>query len=130
MKVENVRVEAIRPNPDNPRKITRKELEKLKNSIQEFGLVDPIIVNRHDTRNGIIIGGHQRLEAAKSLGYTEVPVTYVDLTQEREEQLNIALNRISGEWDEDKLQNLLKRMYDDGIPITHTGHQRERLEQD
>ena len=92
----------------NPRQITDDEMEKLKNSINEFGYVDPIIVNKH---NNHIVGGNQRYEALKSLGYTNVDVIFVDEPDlNREKALNIALNKISGEWDEVKLNQIFTEM--------------------
>lgn len=128
MQIEERTISSLKPNPDNPRRITRKELDKLKKSILEFGLVDPIIVNKHQTRKDVIVGGHQRVEAAKSLGILTVPVTYVELTQEREEALNVALNRISGDWDEEKLQSLIRKLYEEELPLNLTGLDDAELE--
>ena len=92
----------------NPRQITDDEMEKLKNSINEFGYIAPIIVNKH---NNHIVGGNQRYEALKSLGYTDVDVVFVDESDlNREKALNIALNKISGEWDEVKLNQIFTEM--------------------
>ena len=78
----------------NPRQITDDEMEKLKNSINEFGYIAPIIVNKH---NNHIIGGNQRYEALKSLGYTDVDVIFIDESDSnREKAINLALNKISG----------------------------------
>lgn len=97
----------------NPRQITDEEMEKLKNSINEFGYVDPIIVNKH---NNHIVGGNQRYEALKSLGYTDVDVIFVDEPDlNREKALNIALNKISGEWDNEKLTQIFKDMKVEGF---------------
>lgn len=105
----------------NPRKISENEMRRLKKSIQEFGFVDPVIANKRTGRENIIIGGHQRIEAAKELGYVTVPVTYVDLDEEKEKMLNTALNRISGEWDEDKLVQLLIDLDKKNADLTLTG---------
>ena len=92
----------------NPRQITDDEMRKLKNSINEFGYIAPIIVNKH---NNHIVGGNQRYEALKSLGYTDVDVIFVDEPDlNREKALNIALNKISGEWDEVKLNQIFAEM--------------------
>lgn len=92
----------------NPRQITDEEMGKLKNSINEFGYIAPIIVNKH---NNHIVGGNQRYEALKSLGYTDVDVIFVDEPDlNREKALNIALNKISGEWDEVKLNQIFTEM--------------------
>jgi ParB-like chromosome segregation protein Spo0J len=79
-------------------------MDALTRSIQEFGVVDPVIVRRADRT---VVGGHQRLRAARRLGLDRVPVVFVDLSVERARLLNLALNRISGEWDEELLARLL-----------------------
>ncbi len=81
--------------------------EKLKHSIQTFGFCEPLIFNR---RTGQLIGGHQRLTVLKDLGYTEAEVVVVELPLEREKAFNIALNKIQGDWDEQKLALLLDEL--------------------
>ena len=98
-------VSVLKPAEYNPRKKLKagdKEYEKIKNSIEEFGFADPLVVNSDMT----IIGGHQRLTVAIDLGYTEVPCAVVDIDKVREKALNIALNKITGAWDEDLLAEL------------------------
>ena len=103
----------------NPRQITDDEMEKLKNSINEFGYISPIIVNKH---NNHIVGGNQRYEALKSLGYTDVDVIFVDEPDlNREKALNIALNKISGEWDNEKLTQIFKDMKVEGFDLELSG---------
>ena len=110
----------------NPRQITDDEMGKLKNSINEFGYVAPIIVNKH---NNHIIGGNQRYEALKSLGYTDVDVVFVDEPDlNREKALNIALNKISGEWDFVKLADILDDLELDDFDISLTGFDDLELE--
>ena len=121
MEIVNVLIKDLKPNEKNPRRITKREMQKLIRSITEFGFVDPIIVNKNKARYNVIIGGHQRVEAAKKLKLTEVPVTYVDMNEEKEQLLNIALNEISGEWDDDKLLELLKELEERGVDLTLTG---------
>lgn len=121
MEIVQVDIKELRPNPKNPRKITKAELRKLVRSISEFGFVDPIIVNKNKDRYNIIIGGHQRVEAAKVIGMKTVPCTYVDLPEDKEHMLNIALNEISGEWDDEKLYTLLKELQDKDLDLTMTG---------
>lgn len=128
MDVEQRNPNDLKPNENNPRRITRKELDKLKHSLREFGFVDPIIVNKHADRKDVVVGGHQRLEAAKAIGLKTVPVTYVDLPRDREEALNIALNRISGDWDEEKLELLVRKLYEDELPLNLTGFDDAELE--
>lgn len=100
-------LKAIKPAPYNPR-VTLKpgdaEFEKLRRSIEKFGLVEPIVVNK---RTGHAVGGHQRLGVLKQLGYDQVDVAIVDMPLDQEKALNIALNKISGRWDQDKLTSLM-----------------------
>ena len=110
----------------NPRQITDDEMEKLKNSINEFGYVAPIIVNKY---NNHIIGGNQRYEALKSLGYTDVDVVFVDEPDlNREKALNIALNKISGEWDFVKLADIIDELELNDFDIPLTGFDEQELE--
>ena len=83
----------------NPRKWSEETISQLKESITKFGLVDPIIVNKHKGRENIIIGGHFRVKIAKDLGMKDVPVYYLDLDEKREKELNLRLNKNVGEWD-------------------------------
>jgi len=100
-------VDRLRPWPGNPRQMPADELEKLKRSIQSFGFVEPLVVRRQDNT---IIGGHQRFEAAKALGYATVPAVCVDITEAEAKALALALNRISGEWDLPRLGQLLEEL--------------------
>lgn len=110
----------------NPRQITDDEMGKLKNSINEFGYIAPIIVNKH---NNHIIGGNQRYEALKSLGYTDVDVVFVDEPDlNREKALNIALNKISGEWDFVKLADIIDELELNDFDIPLTGFDEQELE--
>lgn len=102
--IEHVPLDDLQPDPANPRHITSSELEALTRSISEFGLIDPILARRAD---GTVIGGHQRLLAARKLGLKEVPVIYLDLTEEKARLLNVALNKISGSFDQELLARLL-----------------------
>lgn len=103
MEVINVKIDTLLPSEYNPREITDRDFVSLKKSIKEFGFVEPLIVNKKN----VLVGGHMRWRAAKELGLTEVPVFYVDLTPEKEKILNLALNRIVGRWDYDKLEEMV-----------------------
>ncbi|MES2225761.1 MAG: DNA modification methylase [Patescibacteria group bacterium] len=95
----------LKPAEYNPRKISKEALTQLKESISRFELVDPVIVNGAPKRKNIVIGGHMRLRAAKELGHKTVPVVYVQIPSLRKEQeLNLRLNRNTGEWDFEKLK--------------------------
>jgi hypothetical protein len=87
----------------NPRQMTEHQYEHLKNSIDQFGFVDPIIVNVHPKRKDIVVGGNHRLHIAKAVGLKELPTVEVSLDLERERELNIRLNKNTGEWDFDEL---------------------------
>ena len=89
----------------NPRQLTKDQHQHLKDSIQRFGLVDPILVNKHKTRENIIIGGHQRVRVAKDLDIDKVPCIELSLTYEKERELNVRLNKNTGEWNWDELAN-------------------------
>ncbi len=124
---EKIKIEALKPAEYNPRKKLKpgdKEFEKLKKSIEEFGYIEPIILNK---RTNTVVGGHQRLEVMKHLGYTEVDCVIVDLDEKKEKALNIALNKISGEWDEALLTDLLKELDTDGI-VSLTGFDLDELD--
>jgi DNA modification methylase len=107
MRIENVEVTRINPAPYNPRKDLQPgdaEYEKLSRSIQEFDCVEPVVWNE---RTGHLVGGHQRMKVLMARGDTEVAVSVVDLPVEKEKALNLALNKISGDWDHDKLARVL-----------------------
>lgn len=108
-----VKVTDLIPSDYNPRKWSKEQVEQLKESIQRFGIVDPVIANIADNRKNIVIGGHFRLEVAKQLGYTEIPTVYLNIPEiDRERELNLRLNKNQGEFDYSLLakfdENLLK----------------------
>jgi DNA modification methylase len=107
IQIEHVPIEQLKPDPANPRRISDQELETLTRSIREFGLIDPIIARKEDHT---VIGGHQRLLAARRLGYKTVPVVFADLSLEQARLLNIALNKISGSFDQELLARLLSEL--------------------
>ena len=90
----------------NPRQLKKEQYQNIKESLQRFGFVDPVIVNKNKDRKNIIIGGHQRVKVAKDLKYTEIPCLELDLPLDKEKELNIRLNKNVGEWDYDILANL------------------------
>ena len=100
------------------------EYERIKRSIETFGFVDPIIANA----DGTIIGGHQRYNVLRDLGYDSADVVVVDKTKEEEKALNIALNKISGEWDEEKLYELLMELDLSDIDMQLSGFTHSELE--
>lgn len=104
MKIEKVPINDLKPAEYNPRRLTGKQEEDLSESLKRFGLVDPIVANKYPGRENVVVGGHQRLKVAKKLGYKEIPVVFVNLTPEKEKELNLRLNKNTGEWDLDLLK--------------------------
>lgn len=102
--MEKRNVESINPSKYNPRNISIEDFENLKKSLIQYGCVRPLIINK---KSDILVSGHQTLKAAKEIGLKEVPVLYVDLDEINEKKLNIALNKISGEWDYGKLNEII-----------------------
>ena len=101
MELEKVKIEELEPATYNPRQISTKQFNDLKESITKFGMVDPLIVNKCYT----IVGGHQRYKICKQLGYKEIGCIILDLDKEQERELNIRLNKNTGEFDMDILAN-------------------------
>ena len=129
MQWKTLSVEALRPAAYNPRKKLKpgdKEYEKIKNSIQEFGYVEPIIVNYDMT----VIGGHQRLTVLKDLGYTEVQCVEVHIEDENKvKALNVALNKITGSWNEQLLADLIVDLQSANFNTDFTGFEAPEIEQ-
>lgn len=128
MKIENRRIIDLKPAEYNPRKALTPddaEYQNIKRSIETFGYVDPIIINS----DGTIIGGHQRCTVLSDLGYEEVEVVVVDLNKQDEKALNVALNKITGEWDNLKLKDLLIELDLGDYDISLTGFNNKDLEE-
>lgn len=129
MEWKTLSVDALRPAAYNPRKKLKagdKEYEKIKNSILEFGYVEPVIVNYDMT----VIGGHQRLTVLKDLGYTEVQCVVVHIEDEHKvKALNIALNKITGAWNEQLLADLLVDLQSVDFNTDLTGFEAPEIEQ-
>lgn len=137
MEIEKIKITDIKPAEYNPRKISNEEFNKLSNSLNEFGLVDPIIIN---LKNNKIIGGHQRYEVLLDtymqnndffaelnllkLGDIGWIFTETDLkvkSEDHEKALNLALNKISGEWDTTKLTEILNELEESELNLDLTG---------
>jgi hypothetical protein len=122
MQIRTIALDRINPAPYNPRldlKPGDPEYQKLERSLNEFGCVEPLVWNN---RTGHLVGGHQRFKILKARGHTHLRVSVVDLPLEREQALNIALNKISGDWDEKKLAELLDELTRvPGLEIELTG---------
>ena len=122
MDIRTLKLSDLNPAKYNPRKELKPgdtEFEKLKRSIESFGYVELIVVN--ETTGFTVISGHQRLSVLKALGYDSVECIVVSLDATREKALNIAMNKISGEWDTKKLENLLSDLKAEDFDVTLTG---------
>ena len=126
MKVQNVDPAKLVPAEYNPRNISAHQAEALKRSIDRWGFVEPIVANK---RTGKIVGGHQRVDAALALAVQKVPVHWVDLDEDSEKALNIALNKISGEWDNDTLAALLADLEQNGQDLEDLGFDADELQE-
>lgn len=121
MKFIKKKIADLIPADYNPRKDLKPgdpDYEKLKRSMKEFGYVDPIIWNQ---QTGRIVGGHQRLKILQDEGIEEAECVVVDLNEEKEKALNIALNKISGDWDKDKLALLMTDLQASDLDVSLTG---------
>lgn len=117
---------SLHPAEYNPRKVLKPSDPEFKNiaqSIREFGYCDPIIVNK----DGTIIGGHQRATVLQALGYTEADVIVLDVGADDEKALNIALNKIGGEWDMQKLRDALGDLTLSTLDVNSTGYSDDEL---
>ena len=121
MVIEKKNAAELLPADYNPRKDLKPgdlEYEKLRRSIEQFGYVEPVIWNK---ATGRVVGGHQRLKVLMDLGHTEVDCVVVDLTEEKEKALNVALNKIRGEWDKNKLSLLIADLQGADFDVSLTG---------
>lgn len=127
MEIQKIDINKLIPATYNPRKDLKpndEEYIKIKNSIINFGYVEPIIINKDFT----VIGGHQRLKVLKELNYEKIECIVVDLDKTQEKALNIALNKISGEWNTEKLENLLQELLQENFDVNLTGFDSEEID--
>lgn len=127
MKTKNYKIKDLKPADYNPRVDLKEGMEEWKaldNSLREFGLVVPVIVNE---KNNVIIGGHQRIAVLESQGIKEVEAITVELDSADEKELNIVLNKAEGRWDFEKLEKLLEEMTPEEKKVT--GFLESRFEQ-
>lgn len=129
MEIRRVPISRLNPAAYNPRKDLRPgdaEYQKLARSLDKFGCVEPVVWNE---RTGNVVGGHQRLKILLAAGETELDVSVVNLSDADEKALNIALNKIAGEWDTATLTELLQELSaDSSIDETLTGFDRGELD--
>lgn len=128
MKIEKRSIHSLLPAEYNPRLDLQPgddEYEKIKRSIETFGLVEPIVFNEQTNR---VVGGHQRLKVLQDLGWHEIDVSVVDLHENDEKALNVALNKIQGDWDNFKLKELLEELDDGSYDVELTGFDADEIE--
>ena len=128
MNIQTIPASKLKAAAYNPRRDLKPgdaEYEKLRRSIEEFGYVEPVIWNE---RTGNIVGGHQRFKVMTSLGYTEIECVVLDIDEQREKALNVALNKIGGEFDIPLLTDLLHDLSGDGFDATLTGFDLTEME--
>lgn len=128
MNIEKKKVTELLPAEYNPRKDLKPgdpEYEKLKRSLEQFGYVEPVIWNK---TTGRVVGGHQRLKVLQDLGETEIECVIVELSEEKEKALNIALNKISGEWDTEKLGLLIADLQGADFDVSLTGFDQNEID--
>lgn len=128
MNIQKIEIQKLIPATYNPRKDLKPddaEYIKIKNSIVKFGFVSPLVINKDMT----VIGGHQRLKVLKDLGITEVECIVVNLDKTNEKALNIALNKIQGDWDEEKLEALLHELKLEDFDINITGFEFDEVDE-
>ena len=112
--IEYVPAAGLKPAEYNPRKHDKASADQLKDSIRRFGVVDPLVVNCAPGRENVVVGGHFRLEVLKELGMENVPAVYVNIPDiEQEKELNIRLNKNTGEFDWNLLANFSERFLKD-----------------
>lgn len=127
MEFAKKKISELIPADYNPRKALKKgdrEYEKIRRSIEQFGFVEPVVWNKRTER---IVGGHQRVTVLKDSGETEVDCVVVDLPEEKEKALNIALNKITGEWDEEKLAGLIAELQAEDFDVSLTGFDEKEI---
>lgn len=105
MKIHMRKISSLKEASYNPRKLSDKQYENIKESLTRFEMVVPIVVNQNAKRKNIIVGGHQRVRVARDMGIEEIECVYVDLTEEKERECNIRLNQNTGEFDEELLES-------------------------
>ena len=128
MEFKKIKIADLVPAAYNPRKALKPgdpEYEKIKNSITEFGYVDPVIVNKDMT----VIGGHQRITVLRDLGFSEIECVVIDIDKTREKALNIALNKITGEWNKELLADLIADLQDADFDVSFTGFDPPEIDQ-
>lgn len=113
MEIIEVELIKLKPSEYNPRAMTEDEAKELKKSLDNFGLVEPLVINMFPGREFVIIGGHQRYNIEKLRGTKIMSCSIVKLPIEKEKELNLRLNKNNGHWDWDMLANLEKELLEE-----------------
>lgn len=130
MNIKKFKLSDLNPAKYNPRKALKpgdKEFEKLENSIKNFGYVELIVVN--EANENTVISGHQRLSVLKHLGETEVECVVVSMNEADEKALNIAMNKVSGEWDAEKLAEVMDSLKELDYNLGLTGFEPPEIDE-
>lgn len=106
MKTTDIQISKLKLAEYNPRVISDKDLSSLKRSLEKFGFIQPVVINKDFT----VISGHQRIRAWSEMKHDTVPTIQLDITQKEEKALNLAMNKIGGEWDTEKLFNIMNEL--------------------
>lgn len=128
MKIRKIPIAQINPAPYNPRLDLQPgdpDYEKLKRSLEEFDCVEPLVWNE---QTGNLVGGHQRLKVLQERGDKTASASVVDLDEAKEKALNLALNKISGDWDLPKLKDLLEELDTGDFDMDITGFDAGEIE--
>lgn len=128
VKIRRMPLEKLKPADYNPRKkLTKedKEYQKLEQSLNSFGNVQPVVYNE---RTGNVVSGHQKLNILQEKGFRETDCVIVNLNDEEEKALNIALNKITGKWDYSKLESVINELAENEYDLSKTGLDEEEIE--
>ena len=128
MDICKVKAEKLIPAGYNPRidlQPDDEEYKSLQKSMDAFGYIEPIIWNE---QTGHVVGGHQRLKILLAKGYSEIEVSRINVSEEKEKLINVALNKVSGQWDEDKLEDILRDIQDSGNDVLLSGFSQDELD--
>ena len=105
IKIKQRKISELNPAEYNPRQLTDKQYKQLKKSLKTFGCVEPVVINSNPMRKDIIVGGHQRCKVWRDLGNDTIPTVEVELDEAAEMELNVRLNKNTGEFDFDMLSS-------------------------
>lgn len=127
MEIKNIPIEQLKFAEYNPRQITDTQFQRLRESIRKYGIVEPVVVNMFKGREFTIVGGHMRVRAAQAEGIKDMPCYEVNLDETNEKLLNLALNKISGEWNKDMLAEMIYGLVDADADIKISGFEDDEV---